>query len=81
MIGDPGRPLGGRLVDLAVDTSAALPRFDAERGELVLGEHLDGTVRELIAVRVALVDAALLGAIVAELERRGYTVTPPEATS
>lgn len=52
-------------------------RYDPEQGELQV--LVDGTVREAMRVRTALVDGVLLEAIVAELRRRGYTVTPPEA--
>lgn len=54
-------------------------KYDRELGEVQV--LIDGVVRESMRVRTALVEGVLLEAIVAELERRGYTVTPPGATT
>lgn len=54
-------------------------RYDRELGEVQV--LIDGEVREAMHVRTALAEGVLLEAIVAELERRGYTVTPPGAQS
>lgn len=54
-------------------------RYDRESGELQV--IVDNAVREVIEVRTALAEGVLLEAIVAELRRRGYTVTPPEVPS
>lgn len=62
---------------LRVSTSAFL-RYDAVRGE-VQTLTSDLMVREAIEVRRGLEDRLVLGAAVVELQRRGYTVTPPEA--
>lgn len=53
-------------------------KYDPELGEVQT--LIDGVVREAMHVRAALVDEVLLAAIVVELERRGYTVTPPAVT-
>lgn len=50
-------------------------RYDREAGELQT--VVDGVVRDAMQVRTALAEGVLLEAIVAELQRRGYTVTPP----
>lgn len=50
-------------------------RFDTNRGELI---ETEGIVQQIIQIRRQLLDDALLGAVIFELERRGYTVTPPQ---
>lgn len=52
-------------------------KYDAEEGRVIAALYFDGAVREAIEVRRGIEDAAVLEAVVAELERRGYTVTPP----
>lgn len=51
-------------------------RYDDERGELQTLQ--DGVLQEVVRVRQTLMDSVALAAIVLELERRGYTVTPPD---
>jgi len=53
-------------------------RYDRELGEV--WALLDGKVREVMSLRAELVDRVLREAVIIELERLGYTVTPPEVT-
>jgi hypothetical protein len=52
-------------------------KYDRELGEVQV--LVDGAVRETMHVRTALAEGVLLEAIVGELRRRGYAVTPPPA--
>lgn len=54
------------------------PAYDPETGQVVTATYWDGVVQEAIEVRRGLEDAAVLVAVVAELERRGYYVLPPD---
>jgi hypothetical protein len=50
---------------------------DEERGRLL--ELWDGAVQAMVDVRANLRERKLRELTIAELERRGYTVIPPEA--
>lgn len=56
------------------------PEYDPEEGRVVTARYIDGAVREAIEVRRGIENSAVLDAVVAELYRRGYAVTPPEVT-
>jgi hypothetical protein len=51
--------------------------YDPDTGQLILERYLDGAVREAVEIRAGLVEAATRDAVVSELRRFGYTVTPP----
>lgn len=53
-------------------------RYDMDEGRLVTESYPDGAIRQAIEIRKGLEDAAVLQAVVMELERRGYTVISPE---
>jgi hypothetical protein len=53
------------------------PGYDPETGDAVLERYPDGQVRAAVQVRRELEDTAVLTAVLAELRRRGYTITGP----
>lgn len=54
------------------------PEYDPDEGQVILARYLDGAIREAVLVRRGVEDAAILEAVIAELRRLGYVVTPPQ---
>jgi hypothetical protein len=69
---------GRRRTDLRVVADA--PAYDPDEGQVVLSRWIDGTVRDAVLVRKGLEEKAIREAVILELQRLGYTVTPPEMT-
>jgi hypothetical protein len=56
---------------------ASTTRIRLTEGRIILSRYLDGTVREALMVRKGLEEQATREAVIAELRRIGYTVSPP----
>jgi hypothetical protein len=52
--------------------------YEPDEGRVVLSRYMDQAVREAVMVRAGIEDVAIREAVIEELRRLGYMVTPPE---
>ncbi len=65
------------LVPDSFSLAPRAPEYDPAEGRVIVDRYFDGAVRAAVEVRRGLEDAAVLEAVIIELARRGYVVTPP----
>jgi hypothetical protein len=75
-IGCPFPPLPPREFRVLETWTESLG-YDPASGDVVLERYTDGSIRVAVEVRKQLEEEAVLDGVVAELRRRGWTVTEP----